>query len=39
MNSDFQVTGFQRFMMKNAVIQFIKFTANTFKILAAVSKI
>ena len=38
MKNELQVSGFQRFLMKNVVAQFIKFTANTIKILYAVKK-
>lgn len=36
---EFEVTGFQRFMMKNAVVQLFKMAANTLRILAIATKI
>lgn len=38
MHNEIQISGFQRFLMKNAVVQFIKFTSNTIRILVAVKK-
>lgn len=37
--NDFQPTGFQRFLMKNALAQLFRFIGNTLRILAIAKKI
>lgn len=39
MNNEFVISKFQRFLMKNAIVQFVRFVGNTFKILSIVRKI
>jgi hypothetical protein len=39
MKNEIEISSFQRFLMKNAVVQLYKFISNTIRILAAVKRI
>ncbi len=36
---EFQVSGFQKFLMKNAIVQLFKFIGNTLRIMGIAKKI